>query len=124
MSWSSFASSRGSARVVGVRATRGRWRSIQDRPTSSENASIALPRAVQCAGMRPPTTGWGGDLAVAGDDLDVEHFGLVENGELDGLLRGLVEVLHVGEGDIAQALLARHELTELEQDHAQTPAAV
>ena len=60
---------------------------------------------------------------MAGDDLDVEHLALIEHCELDRLAGRLIQIFHVGEGDLAQALLARNHLTELEQRHAEAPAA-
>src|SRR2546421_136912 len=47
----------------------------------------------------------------------------VEDGQVHGLVRGLVEVVEVGPGRLPQAALARGEQAQLEQPHAEAYAA-
>ena len=49
------------------------------------------------------------------NDLEAQHLARVRDRQLDGLARGLVEILHIGERDVAQGAVARDQLTELEE---------
>jgi hypothetical protein len=64
-----------------------------------------------------------GHLAVAGHLLQVEDFPAVGDGEVDRLVRGLVEVLHVRPGGVAQDALAGDPLADFEQADAEPVVA-
>lgn len=53
-------------------------------------------------------------------DLQIQHFRTIEHGELNGLVSELVEILHVCEREITQALRT---LAQLKQPDTQSPAA-
>ena len=56
---------------------------------------------------------------MAPDLLDVEHVEAVAHGEVDRLVRCLVEILHEGQCRFAQAHLDRNQFAELEHGTAQ-----
>jgi hypothetical protein len=63
------------------------------------------------------------DARVPADLLRVQHVGAVAHGQVNGLVGGLVEVLHEGQRRLAQPDLDRNQLAELEQADTEDVAA-